>query len=629
MNKRVKELEDALILHKNLYYQGKAKISDENYDQLELELKKISPQSPVLQMVGATPRQSQKIKHDKKMLSLEKTYDEEKLKSWMRQEVVVSTFKHDGSACSLIYVDGILSIAKTRGDGQYGENILNKVLYINNIPKRIQLNGTVEVRGEIYCTENDFIDLSKQMEKNKLETPTSLRNIVAGILARKDFSQLSKFLTFTSFEIIMPKLVATEEEKYKKLKELKFDLPQYAVCKNWLQLKNQIIKCQQFFSSGDYLVDGLVITYNDCKLAEELGETSHHPKHKIAFKFQGESKTTKILEIEWNISRNGRCTPVAIIDPVELSGALVSRVTLHHYGIVEAFKLMPGVEIEIVRSGEVIPKFLRVVKRVDREFSAIKNCPSCNSPLIIENHWLKCINTSCAQKKEQEILYFLKSMAIEEISEMRLKEMIKKGLISEIPDIYKLKEADFLKLDKIKEKLALKFFEQIQNSKKVNLIMLISSLGIEGFGETKIQKIIDAGFDTVDKILEMKIEQIKEIDGFAEKSSQAIVDGLKENKGLIAKLLKSGVQIKKNENAKISEKLKGFKFCITGTLSSPRETIALQIKMNSGVIQDTVNNETTYLVTNDKESTSSKFLKAVKLGIKIISEDQLGKLLKQ
>jgi len=634
MNKRIKELEDAIILHKNLYYQGKAKISDETYDQLEIELKNISPNSSVLQMVGATPKSSQKIKHDKKMLSLEKTYDEEKLKDWMDNQVVLSTFKYDGSACSLVYHDGALQIAKTRGDGQFGENILNKVIYIDDIPKRISHEGRVEIRGEIYCTQENFIDLTKEMEKNKLDAPTSLRNIVAGLLGRKDHQHLAKHLSFTAFELILPLesvlelKIMSEERKFERMKKWGFILPDYAVCKTWDELKNQITKCQQFFGTGDFLVDGLVISYNDSKLAEELGETSHHPKNKIAFKFQGVSKISKIVSIEWNISRNGRCTPVAIIEPVELSGVVVSRVTLHHYGMVEAFKLMPGVEIEIVRSGEVIPKFLRVVKAVDKKFTTITHCPSCKSPLVIDSHWLKCINPACPQKKEQEILYFVKSMGIEEISEMRLREMINKGLVSEVADLFKLTQDDFLKLDKVKEKLAIKFFEQIQNAKKVNLVSLISSLGIEGFGETKIQKIIDAGFDTVDKILEMKIEEIQDIAGFAEKSSQAIIDGLKDNKALIKKLLKAGIIIEKNANARVSEKLKGMKFCITGTLSKPRDAIALQIKMNAGVVQDTVNKETSYLVTNDKESSSSKFVKAVKLGIKILNEDQLDKLIK-
>lgn len=630
MKKSIKEIEDAIILHKNLYYQGKAKISDEDYDLLEEELKERSPESPILQMVGSTTKLNQKIRHEKKMLSLEKTYEQEKLKKWMGDHEVLSTFKYDGSACSLVYQEGLLSIAKTRGDGQFGENIQKKVFYIENIPKRIEENSKIEIRGEIYCTHEDFIELSKEMEKQGLDLPTSLRNIVAGILGRKDRDELCRFLKFTAFELNSHIKLKKEEEKFIQLKKLNFSLPTYALCKNWNELNEQIKKCQQFFNNGNYLIDGLVIVYNDSNLAEELGETSHHPKNKIAFKFKGESKVSKILSIEWNISRNGRCTPVALVEPVELSGAIVSRVTLHHYGMVQAFKLMPGTEIEIVRSGEVIPKFLRVVKPVDQKFIALKNCPSCHSELYVDGHWLKCQNKNCIQRKEQEILYFIKSLGIEEISEMRLREMMIKKLVSEITDLFKLKKEDFLILDKIKEKLAQKFYEQIQKAKEVSLVAFIAALGIEGLGETKIEKIINAGFNSIGKISELKINDLLGIDGFAEKSSQAIISGIDENRILIKSLLDVGFIFKNNdqENVKSSIEFKNLKFCITGTLSQPRDEIINFIKIHSGIIQDNVNKETNYLITNDKESSSSKFVKAKKFGIPIISEESLKNLIK-
>ena len=175
MNKRVKELEDLIVLHKELYYQGKATISDEAYDQLEEELKTLCPESPILIMVGALQKSDNKIKHEKKMLSLEKTYENEKLKSWIGDEEIIATFKYDGSACSLVYKEGTLYNAKTRGDGVWGEGILEKVFFIKDIPRKIQVQEIYEVRGEIYCTEDNFIELSKHMEKIGLEKPMSLR----------------------------------------------------------------------------------------------------------------------------------------------------------------------------------------------------------------------------------------------------------------------------------------------------------------------------------------------------------------------------------------------------------------------------------------------------------------------
>jgi DNA ligase (NAD+) len=632
MNKRVRELEELILHHKNLYYQGKPQISDEEYDRLEDELRELHPESSALIMVGASVKSDNKIKHEKKMLSLEKTYDLEKLKSWIGSENVLSTFKYDGSACSIVFEERRIKSAKTRGDGVYGENILEKVFFIRDIPKKTNNSklsiSEFEVRGEIFCTEDNFIELSKQMEKSGLDKPMSLRNIVAGLLGRKDHFELAKYLSFTAFEMIISDKVETEEEKLLYLKKLGFNIPDYALCKTWSHVENEVKKCQKFFNEGEFLIDGLVFTYNNSSLAEELGQTSHHPKNKIAFKFQGESKITQIQNIEWNVSRNGRCTPVAIVQPVELSGAVVSRVTLHHYGIVETFQLKPGDEIEIIRSGEVIPKFLRVVNSSNNKFQTIKSCPSCEGKLTVEEHWLKCNNSDCPEKKEQEILYFIKTMGIEEISEMRIKEMIRAGLIINTWDLYRLKEEDFLKLDKVKDKLALKFYEQIQKSKKVELVTLIEALGIEGLGGTKIQKIIDNGVDTLEKFSELKFDEIIKIDGFAEKTANAIILGLKEKSKFLKKLQEVGVAVQKSQNQKESESLKGLKFCITGTLSKPRDLIASDIKNNSGVVQDTVNKETSYLVTNDKESSSSKFVKAKKLGVPIISEDQLAKLIK-
>ncbi len=627
MKSRVQELEDQIIFHKNLYYQGNAKISDEDFDRLETELKDICPSSPVLKMVGASPKTSSKIKHNSKMLSLEKTYDVEKLKTWIGDEDVVAMFKYDGSACSLVYENGLLVNAKTRGDGLWGEDILTKVLYIEEIPKRIETKELCEVRGEIYCKEEAFINLSKKMEKIGLDRPTSLRNIVAGLLGRKDYHELTTYLSFTAFEFIELKIHITEEEKLKTLKKYKFQLPEYIVCSKWTEVENQIQKCQKFFNEGEFLIDGLVFIYNRCALANELGQTSHHPKHKLAFKFQGESKVTKITEIEWSISRNGRCTPVAIVEPVELSGATVSRVTLHHYGIVEAFQLKIGDEIEIVRSGEVIPKFLRVVSSGKCRFSPLSNCPSCNNMLVVDEHWLKCVNKICPQKIEQEILYFIKTIGIEDISEMRLKELLKTGLIKEIPDLYQLKTTDFLILDKVKDKLAQKFFDQIQRSKNADLVTFIEALGIEGLGGTKIQKIIDNNFNTLEKLSKITMEELQKIDGFAEKSSGAIVDRLREKSKLLKKLKEAGVIPSTKKEKKESERLKGLKFCITGTLSKSRDYIAEDIKKHSGIIQNLVNKETSYLVTNDTQSSSSKFVKAQKLGVPILSEEKLFQLI--
>jgi len=207
--KRIQELEKLILHHKEKYYSGKAEISDEKYDALEAELKKLDPENPVLSLVGFKQTESlEKVSHQKKMLSLDKTYEEKDLLKWIGKEDVVSVFKIDGSSCSLVYEDGHLTVAKTRGDGSVGENITKKAVFIPDIPKSISQKGSVEVRGEVFCLESNFVHLSEEMRSMGLESPTSQRNIVAGLLGRKENIQLCRHLSFKAFDLISEKVLS-------------------------------------------------------------------------------------------------------------------------------------------------------------------------------------------------------------------------------------------------------------------------------------------------------------------------------------------------------------------------------------------------------------------------------------
>jgi len=627
----IQRLEKLILHHKNCYYRGSAEISDEDFDQLEEKLKRLDSENPVLKMVGSEASSQQKVPHQSKMLSLEKTYELEKMKEWVGGETVLTTLKYDGSACSLIYKNGKLILAKTRGDGEFGENVTNKIFYIANIPKHISDLREIEIRGEVYCSETDFLHLAQEMGEKKLEKPSSQRNIVAGLLGRKDHLGLCYHLRFSAFDIkIKQHSFASEREKLELLKKINFEVPRYRKCTAWSEVEEEIKFALEFMNSGEFLVDGIVITYDECKKHNELGETSHHPRYKLAFKFIGESKNTKVKAIEWGMSRNGIYTPVAIVDPVELSGALVSRVTLHNFGMVQTFNLKKNDTIEVIRSGEVIPKFIKVVSSSTGKLEFPSKCFSCSTKLEIDDLWLFCPNKQCPAKIEQEILHYMKTIGIEDISDKRLREMIVKGLVSGIQDIYKIRQEDFLQLDKVKEILANKFYHQIQKSKNVSLVKFISALGIEGLGETKVQKIIDDGFNSWDKISAMKIDELMNINGFAEKSSKVIIGSLKQKSKLVQDLFKAGLKIRESvAKENLSNKLAGFKLCITGTMSIPRQELAEIIKSHGGVMQDSVNKETKYLVANAEESNSSKYIKAKKLGTSIISEEDLYQILEE
>lgn len=623
---RVKELEVLIKKHKTLYYAGKPEISDHEYDKLEDELKKLDPSNYSLILVGSDETSLDRVKHDKKMLSLGKTYDTEELLKWIGNHKVISMFKIDGVSCSLIYENGELIQSKTRGNGIYGENITSKVQWIEGIPKAISIKERIEIRGELYCDESHFFHLSDEMGYRELERPTSQRNIVAGLISRKENIDLCRYIQFKSFDILYNEYSPKEEiEKFKTLKKIGFDITECSIIKDKNDLETVINEARSFISEGDYQIDGLVFTYNDIKLHEELGETAHHPRYKLAFKFPGESKTTSLKDIEWSVSRNGVLTPVGIVKPIELSGAKISRVTLHNYGLVRQYNLKIGDEIEIIRSGEVIPKFLSVVSPSKGKFAIPTNCPICESLLEIEDIRLLCLNKNCPGKNKESILYFIQKIGIETISKSRIDEMIKSGLVQKVQDLYRLSEDDFLVLDKVKEKLSKKFVAEIEKSKNTTLPIFLSALGIQGGGINSCEKIVHHGFNTIDKILNLTVDQLEEIEGFAKKSSTDFINSLSDKKPLIKDLMKIGFKFEFEEI--VESAISGKKICITGTLSSKRSVVQDKIKKGGGIVVSSVSNNTDYLVTNDTDSNSSKFKKAKEFKIPIITEEKLNTLL--
>ena len=624
---KIKHLESEILRHKNLYYRGKAEVSDEDFDQLENELRSLDPQNYVLDIVGSIVYSSDKIAHEKKMLSLNKTYKKSDLEKWKGEDDLVSTFKIDGSSCSLIFENGLLKLAKTRGDGKFGENITNKALCMSSIPKKIDTyKNKLEIRGEIYCTEEQFLKLSEYMIEQKLEKPNSLRNIVAGILGRKENIELAKFLDFQAFELISDEeIFQTEKGKFDILKSIGFKTPEFRLVKNKKDIQEELDSALDFMSAGNYLIDGLVFTYNDIKKHEELGETAHHPRYKMAYKFQGETKDSEIQTISWQVSRNGILTPVANIRPVEISGAKVSRVTLHNYGVVKANELKTGDTIKIVRSGEVIPKFLEVVRDSGGKVEYPTKCPSCEKDIDEVDIRLICTNPICPAQVKDTILNFIQKIGIEDLSSKRLEELIKADLVLTIDDLYRLTKEDLMKLDKIKDKLASKLIDSINKSMDVDLITFLSALGISGGAYNKCEKVVDAGVNTIEKIKELTVEQLINIDSFAEKSAADFLLSLKSKRKLIDKLIKEGFHftVKEKKDSSIS----GKKFCITGTLTMKRSDLQKMIKDNSGIAVSSISKETDFLITNDTQSSSSKFKKAQELDIPIINEEKFLEML--
>jgi len=311
---------------------------------------------------------------------------------------------------------------------------------------------------------------------------------------------------------------------------------------------------------------------------------------------------------------------------VELSGAMISRVTLHNYGMVAANNLKAGDVIEIIRSGEVIPKFLSVVKSSKNKFEIPDHCPSCDSKVEIRDIRIFCKNDYCPGKNKEIILNFIQKIGIEDLSGKRLDELIKAKMVKTIPDLYRLEASDLMKLDKVKDKLSQKLIESIQKTKSVDLITFLSALGITGGAFNKCEKVVRSGYDSIAKIKNLSLEQLMSIEGFAEKSATEFLNSLREKFDLIDELVELGFEFTVEETRET--KITGLKICITGALSEKRPVVEDMIRQGGGIMVSSVSKNTDLLVTNETDPSSSKYKKALELKIKIITEAELMKLLK-
>ncbi len=628
-NQAISALAATIMEHKRAYYSGKPNISDQDYDQLEQELKALDPTHPVLAFVGTDEvSQLEKVKHNTPMLSLQKTYDMEELLKWVEDHPVMAALKIDGNSVSLLYKNGSIHLAKTRGNGTEGENVTQKIMWCDTLPEKIDSLENIEIRGEMVCKGKPFQALCKEMKVLGLDAPTNPRNTVAGVLGRKQHIQLARHFEFIAFDLIMqnesqltPK---TEWDKQKILKSWGFELADPKVLTTAKDITSFLNDIEKQKSNLDYEIDGIVFSYNDLKLQASLGNTSHHPRYKNAFKWQGDTATSTIENIHWATSRLGIVTPVAVIQPVYLSGATITNVTLHNAANVMQLNLKAGDEIKIVRSGEVIPKLLEVIQSKSGEYELPNGCPECGFALHFDDVRMVCENTEqCPAQQSGQILNWIKVSGIEDLSDKRLGAMMESGLVKSIPDLYKLTKADLLTLPKTKEKLADKILKHISDSKKISLVDFLNGLGIAGTGKSSWQKIC-IQYPTLSLVTNLNETQLADIEGFAEKSATAVLEGLQIKASTIKELMDVGVSPRETPIPEAStQSLSGESFVLTGKLTKPREEIATHLISLGAKVASSTSSKTTAVVCEDPEGKSSKLQKARKLNVPIWSEGEL------
>jgi len=653
-------LESKILRHKRKYFIGCAEISDEEFDRLEDQLRHLKPDSFVLEIVGSPFLTDKKVEHRVPMLSLEKYKDAESVLKWMGEDLCIVTFKYDGSSASLIYRNGCLSVAKTRGNGLFGENITEQMQFVQ-FPLFIPAFGDideVEVRGEVCITEQNFKELSKEMVEKGMDPPKSIRNIVSGLLHRKTEQYLCKHLDFISYEILGDDLCALHKyawvwnngrkgydgvlgpildgenrsdngpkkkflSKLQLLRNVGFETPHlsdiYCVSPTIENVQNIIDQYQYRINhnyGGGHLFDGLVFVIDDLGKQAARGFTDHHPKGKMAFKTSSETKITTVRSIIVDVGRTGQLSFVGVVDPVDLSGAMVERVTLHNSRYIDQHRIQPGSVIEITRSGEVIPKHVSTISTPDTVYVFPAHCPVCGELLGKTKVNLVCVNTQCPARIRGGISHWISTLNIYDIGDSTITKLWDEGLVRSIRDLYALHPEQLAGLDKLGTKSANKIVKNIQTTKQLPIEKLLAGLGIDGLGRG-VSKLLVKEFDGLSEMRCASFEMFQAIDGIGAVISANLVNGFKEHGSFLDEM-----SFVIDYPSKIGSSLDGSTFVITGSLSKPRKEIQSWIEERGGKVSSAISTKTSYLVCNDA-SNSSKYKKAVKLGVAIVTEQQL------
>ncbi|MBI4125217.1 MAG: NAD-dependent DNA ligase LigA [Deltaproteobacteria bacterium] len=620
------ELEEAVRHHNTLYFvKNRPEISDEEFDRLVETLKRKKPGSPVLREIGSDVSQIGKtVKHETLMLSLDKCYNAADLNHWASKfegEVVASP-KIDGCAVSLRYNrQGVLAMAATRGSGIAGEIITPNVKYVQDIPKQIRLKNA-EVRGEIYMPLSVFKRYAVEF--------ANPRNLAAGAIKQKDPRKTGEYnLSFFSYDLLNAGC-KTEAEKRKLLTKEKFPVVEWK-----LVAKEKIQKVfEEFFKKRekqDYETDGVVYKTNSVSEQERLGATAHHPRFAIAYKFQGDFGETVLRDVLWSVSRTGTITPVGRVEPVELSGATVTRVSLHNFGMAKKMGVTIPAKVLMVRRGGVIPYLEKVVEAKGKELHPPKKCPSCGSAVELRDDFLYCTNPKkCAVTKIADLDHFVKVVDIEGFGRKHLQQLYENGLIKEPADFYLLRTEDLVPLERMGETLAAKLVAHIDAKRKLPLDIFLRALSIPELGK-HVAKIL-AGFGSLEKVLKLTQAELVSIHGIGEKIAAVVVDGLKEKRPLIDRLLKH-IAVEKGVRRLSGGPLAGKSFLFTGALlAMPREQAQAQVEAKGGTAASGVSKNLDYLVVGAGGGAGSKLDKAKKLQAggaktKILSEKEFKQLL--
>ena len=652
--KRVEELRAVIEKNNRLYYdQDAPELEDFEYDALMRELRALENQFPQLltedsptQKVGGTASSKlPKVTHSVKMESLLDAFSYDELRDFDRRvrdagiepEYVVE-IKIDGLSCSLEYENGELVRASTRGDGVVGEDVTANVRAIKKIPKKLKnAPEFLEVRGEVYMPHEAFQHLCAEQELQGAAPFKNPRNAAAGSLRQKDAKITgSRGLSIFIFNVqqVRGKELTTHAESLDYLKSLGLPVsPRYHIVHDIEDAIKEIEQIGQNRSKLDFDMDGAVIKVNNFAQRDLMGSTNKFPRWAIAFKYPPEVKETTLRSIEVAVGRTGVLTPTACFDPVFLAGTTVARATLHNEDFIRQFGLCIGDTIQVRKAGDIIPEVIGVVCHPEDAvpYQMPKVCPSCGAPVVhLEDEAaLRCVNPECPAQSLRNIIHFASrdAMDIDGLGTAVATQLVEKGLVHTVSDLYDLTLEQLLTLEKFKEKKATNLLHAIENSKQNNLDKLLFGFGIRNIGD-KAAALLAEHFGTLEAIREADIEKISEINGFGGVMGQSVVEFFAKDgtTDLIRRLADAGVNMTWKGEPK-GDKLAGMTLVVTGTLEtlSRNEAEALIVK-NGGKASGSVSKKTAYVVAGT--AAGSKLTKAQALGVPVLTEEEFLAMLR-
>jgi DNA ligase (NAD+) len=653
LEKKVRELRDAIRLHEHKYYvDNNPEVSDYEFDQMMLRLRKIEEEHPELltadsptQRVGELPVEGfPAAMHRWPMISLDNAYNFDELDAFHERVLrilgnrpvdYVAEMKIDGTSVSIVYEHGVLSRAVTRGDGTRGDVVTTNIRTIRSVPLRLPQKWSdvpyFEARGEVFLSRKKFEQINRALEEEGHEPFANPRNSAAGSLRLKDpkLAAARKLDVFV-YSLLPEDLAKTHWESLQILKAtgLKTN-PNIALCHSLDDVKEFCKTGEEMRDSLDYEIDGVVVKVNDFRLRQNLGATSKFPRWAIAVKFQAKQATTKITDIKVQVGRTGALTPVAVMEPVSLGGTTIVHATLHNEDEIRRKDIRIGDTVLIERGGDVIPKVVKVIEskrdRSARIFHMPKKCPVCGTDVIrVEGEAVsRCPNLSCPAKLRESLRHFAsrKAMNIEGLGDKLVDQLINEKMVKDFVSIYELKADELIELERFGKKSAENLMTEIENSRNRSLDQQLYALGIRFVGET-VARVLTEHYSSIDEIASASAEELQNISGIGERIAVNIAEffAVDQNRKLVEELKKHGLfKPQSTRRKKIGTKLAGMTFVITGTLNSySRDQAKAAIEESGGKVTSSVSKKTSYLVCG--EEPGSKLETAQKLGVKVLNE---------